>query len=319
VTQKICNVIEARSREEMNYGVVIIPDQFMAAVREMQQLFDLVQQIREACPEALEGVEHGVARDFGPVLNLLPPLSRALFQSFPERVRAQICLARGEGLPKGAVDLAGVETEVIFKTLVETELTRRVVLGTYKGPFQCRTYSLPYHGRATMPTNFDCNLGYAIGFAAGILVDGGRTGLLVHVSKLKEDVESWEVGGIPLSSLLSFQEPSQEGHRPAFEIRPRGRLTYDLGSEQTMPEPCQRTLVNPGPAQYEGPCANITTQTLCMPQLQRVRQMALTDRLITDLKAQASAGCPPEVLEAVRMLLQGGVDLLRIAALGTNE
>jgi len=310
VTQRICNVIEARSREEMNYGVVIIPDQFMAAVREMHQLFAEVQQIRRARPEVLDCAEHA-ERDFGPVLSLLPPLSRALFQSFPERVKMQICSAKSEGLPKGTVDIAAVETEVIFKTLVETELTRRVVLGTYKGPFQCRTYSIPYHGRATMPTNFDCNLGYTIGYAAGIFIEAGRTGLLVDVAKLKEDVQHWEVGGIPLCSLLSFKEPTKGGGRPDFEIRPKGRLTYDLGSEHTMPEPCHRTLVSPGPAQYDGPCANVTTQTLCMPQLQRVRQMALTDQLITDLKNQASAGCPPEVLQAVRMLLQGGVDLLR--------
>jgi len=285
----------------------------MAAVREMQQLFEEVQQIRRACPEVLEGVDHGVVRDFGPVLNLLPPLSRALFQSFPERVKTQICRAKSEfeGVPKERLDIAAVETEVIFKTLVETELTRRVVLGTYKGPFQCVTYSIPYHGRSTMPTNFDCNLGYTIGYAAGILIKAGRTGLLVDVTKMKQEVQHWEVGGIPFASLLSFTEPTKEGDKPAFEIRPKGRLTYDLGSEQTIPEPCKRTLVNPGPAQFEGPCANITTQTLCMPQLQRVRQMALTDQLITDLKNQASAGCPPEVLQAVRMLLQGGVDLLR--------
>lgn len=314
VTQRICNVIEARSREGMNYGVVLIPDQFLATVREMKDLIEAVQEIRTARPDALQGMAAGVTRDFGPVLGLLPPLSRALLSSFPERVRAQILCVTDEGHRQGSLrslDLEGVETELIVQALVETELTRRVVLGTYKGPFQCRTYSLPDHGRAAMPTNFDCDLGYTVGYAAGILVDGQRTGLLVTVTKLKEDVRLWEVGGTPLSSLMTFQELKKAGGRPTFEIEARARLTYDLGSEQGIPEPCRRTLVSRGPSQFEGPCASLTTQTLSMPQVQRVRQMARTDQLITELKAQASAGCPPEVLQAVRMLLQGGVNLIR--------
>ncbi|CAK0850524.1 unnamed protein product [Prorocentrum cordatum] len=52
------------------------------------------------------------------------------------------------------------------------------------------------------------------------------------------------------------------------------------------------------------------TKTLCMPQLQRVRQMALMEEKMAELKANASAGCPPEVFQAARVILQGGVNLL---------
>ncbi|CAE8643908.1 unnamed protein product [Polarella glacialis] len=316
VTQMICNVIEARNRDDNNYGLVLIPDQLLASVAEMQQLFAEVGQIHKHCPDALEGLESGVGRNFSPMLSLLPPLSRALFQTFPERVRAQICHVIHEdsdNAEKGFIDLSSVETEVIFQTLVETELTRRVVLGSFKGAFQVITYSLPYHGRSAMPTNFDCDLGYAIGYAAGVFVEAERTGLLVDISKLKEDVSQWEVGGVPFSSLMQFKEP-EPGDRSSkltYSIRPRSRLLYDLSYESSMPDPCERTLVSPGPAQFEGPCSGTKTQTLCMPQAQRVRQMAKTEQLIKELKSKASAGCQVEVLKAVKMLLQGGVDLMK--------
>lgn len=247
----------------------------------------------------------------------LPPFSRALFEAFPDRSKVQILHVINEGgSQKGqeCLDLSTVETEVIFQSLVEAELTRRVVLGTYKGPFQAIAYSLPYHGRAAMPTNFDCDFGYTIGYAAGVFVDAMRTGLLVDVCHLKEDVRQWVVGGTPLSYLLALEDVTvKDGQKTHPQIGVKSRLHYDIGLDEgaCMPEPSQRTLVSPGPAQLAGPCADLKTQTLRLPQLQRVRQMERTEALICELKATASAGCPPEVLNAVRQLLQGGVELLR--------
>jgi len=322
VTQIICNTIELRSRDDKNYGIVLIPDQLLASVREMRQLFEEVAEIRMMCPEALDCIGSVVVRDFAPVRNLLSPLTRSLFKKLPERICAQILgLAFDDVAPRsrtaasaGArhtwepLDLASVDTEVILQSLVEAELTRRVLLGTYKGSFQSMTYSMAYHGRAAMPTNFDCDLGYTIGYAAGIFVSGHRTGLLVDVTKLKEDVRKWEVRGTPLLSLQTIERDS--GHPPVCQIRPRLRLHYDVGYKSNMPEPLHRTVISPGPVQFAGPCSSAMTQSLCMPQLQRVRQMARTEQLIAELKGKASAGCPVEVLHAVRLLLQGGTELI---------
>eukprot|EP00434_Breviolum_minutum_P004848 symbB.v1.2.004275.t1/scaffold222.1/size270942/17 len=143
---------------------------------------------------------------------MLPPLTRALFQSLPERIRVQICQAVVEGGPArggGTIDLGTVETENIFRILVEAELTRRVVAGSYKGPFQAISYSLPYQARAAMPSNFDCDLGYTIGYAAATFITEERTALMVDVTKLKDDVKNWEIFGTPISSLLTFNLQSE--------------------------------------------------------------------------------------------------------------
>lgn len=315
VTQLICNVIEKRSHENKHYGVVLIPDQFLASVREMRCLFEEIDEILQACPETVEALD---SQDFSHVLAMLPPLSRALFQGIPGQAKVQILSVIHEGgsqKGKESLDLSSVETECIFKSLVEAELTRRVVLGTFKGTFRAITYALPYHGRAAMPTNFDCDLGYTLGWASGLLIDAHKTGLLVEVSKLKEDVKHWEVRGTPLTSLLSFQDPPAKTridyYRP--KIGPKSRLHYDIGLDEgrCMPDPVHRTLVSPGPSQFAGPCANIKTQSLKLPQLQRVRQMERAEQLIQELKTKASAGCPPDVLNGVKLLLQGGVDYLR--------
>ena len=84
---------------------------------------------------------------------------------------------------------------------METELTRRVVLGSYKGPFQCMTYSLSYQGRAAMPSCFDCNLGYTIGYTAGAFIDGKKTGLMVDIGQLNGDASNWQVAGLQQSGV----------------------------------------------------------------------------------------------------------------------
>lgn len=335
VTQMICNIIELRSRQNCNFGVILIPDQLLTSVFEMKQLFIEIREIKDACPDLFESPSTLTWKDLIPILNMLPPLTRALFQSLPERIRVQICQAVVEGgagtRQGGTIDLGTVETENIFRILVEAELTRRVVAGSYKGPFQAISYSLPYQARAAMPSNFDCDLGYTIGYAAATFITEERTALMVDVTKLKDDVKSWEVFGTPISSLLTFSasevlvkksvvpapdSPKSEGESALptvanYYIQPRSRLLYDISYERSMPEPEERTVISPGPIQFWGPCSASKTRTLCMPQVQRVKQMAICEETLAKLKIKACAGCPPEVLKAVNMLLQGGVDLLR--------
>lgn len=313
VTQMICNVIEIRSKEGNNNGVVLVPDQLLASVFEMKQLFREIYEIYTACPECFANLNTNGIIDMPVVQHLLPPLTAALFKSMPERVRVQICrvVVEGEFCRGGNIDLGTVETEVIFKSMVEGELTRRVVMGKFRGPFQAITYSLPYQARAALPSNFDCDLGYTIGYTAGTFVTQERTGVLVDVTKLKEDVKHWEVFGTPISSLLTFHDVTEDDSQPKYHIQPRSRLLYDISYERSMPEPEERTVISPGPVQFAGPIANLKTRTLCMPQVQRVKQMAICEDRMARLKSKVVAGCPPEVLKAVNMLLKGGVDLLR--------
>eukprot|EP00928_Gymnodinium_smaydae_P039198 TRINITY_DN26820_c2_g1_i1.p1 TRINITY_DN26820_c2_g1~~TRINITY_DN26820_c2_g1_i1.p1 ORF type:complete len:1392 (-),score=327.66 TRINITY_DN26820_c2_g1_i1:11-4186(-) len=331
VTEMICDVIESRHREGKNYGLVLIPDQMLGSIREVRQLIEELAQIQQLAPHKLAVRSTCVShRDLGSLLSLLSPLSRSLMQNFPERIREQLCdlfekpAGQGPGSPRArrgdvvkpdvdSLDFSTIETEVIFQKLVEAELTRRVVLKTYRGPFHSMTFSLNVMGRAAIPSNFDCDLGYTMGYAAGALAHNKRTGLLVDISRLKDEVEKWEVGGTPLPSFVTVKEPTdgKDDGKLKFRIEPRARILYDMHFDSVMPGPVDRTVLSPGPVQFMGPCASIHTRSLCMPQLQRVRQMERMEILIAELKQRAGAGCPPEVLRAVKTLLQGGATLLR--------
>lgn len=64
-------------------------------------------------------------------------------------------------IPFLQVDLGNIDTEVLLKTIVQTELSRRKSLGSFRkgASFNCKTHFLAYQGRSALPTAFDCDLG----------------------------------------------------------------------------------------------------------------------------------------------------------------
>merc|ERR1719428_1470724 len=113
ITELICDVVQRRSQDDKNFGVVLIPEQLMGSISEMRQLCKEIDQIRQVFPEALE-VEVGLQIDFNRMAELLSPSSRTLFNIFPERVRLQLCLfheADETWASSKRVDLSEVETE----------------------------------------------------------------------------------------------------------------------------------------------------------------------------------------------------------------
>lgn len=66
--------------------------------------------------------------------------------------------------------------------LVDEELKKRKKKAQYKGTFAPVTHYFGYQGRCSHPSLFDCSLGSAYGFTAGVLIENGLTGYTVTAS-----------------------------------------------------------------------------------------------------------------------------------------
>jgi len=108
----------------------------------------------------------------------------------------------------GEVNLASFETEKLLAYFVQAEIAKRKANGAFKGSFAPVTHYFGYQGRSAHPSNFDCNLGSTLGFAAAALLDAGLTGLAVSVKELTNPASQWRVGGVPLLALLRSQPKS---------------------------------------------------------------------------------------------------------------
>ena len=82
----------------------------------------------------------------------------------------------------GTIKLSQIETEKLLSYLVEQELKNRKKSGSYSGSFAPVTHFFGYQGRSGHPSKFDCSLGSTYGFAAGVLVENGLTGVCASIS-----------------------------------------------------------------------------------------------------------------------------------------
>jgi hypothetical protein len=131
-----------------------------------------------------------------------------------------------------------VDPEILFEILVGRELQRRKIFSSIKGSFVSSVHVLSNQGRSSMPSDFDCDLGYTMGFAAGALVDNDRSGLLVSV-----DPDFDQLSAIPLTSVIRvFDSDSRCGIE--IEKKPLGR------KKNILPCPTERRFLNPGPLQW---------------------------------------------------------------------
>jgi len=171
IVNNICDTVVARSKQDANYGCILIPEGLMmnlpgvkTLIEEINTLFEGIadQQEFRALKEKLTNEEE--------LKLLLSPWSYSLFNSFP--------------------------------AFCQIELAKRKKAGEYGGAFAAVTHFFGYQGRSALPTDFDCSLGSTSGFGAGVLIENGRTGMAVSVSEVTLDPSQWRVGGVPLLALL---------------------------------------------------------------------------------------------------------------------
>lgn len=249
ITSQIADMICERALQGKNYGVILIPEGLIEFVPEMKGLI-----------AELNGL---IGRDVKDVASQLSQEARETFRFIPEDIAHQFLLDRD---PHGNIQVSHISTEKLLIHTVKHELANR---SSFKGKFQALRHFFGYEGRCSLPSNFDANYCYTLGFAAAILVDSKRTGYMAVVHKLNQPVEEWEVGGIPISMLMHLEERKGR-QKPVirkalvdlegkpFKFFARERKKWSL-------EDC---YVYPGPIQFFGP-SSLTDQLTCTLKLEK--------------------------------------------------
>ncbi|KAK6151342.1 hypothetical protein DH2020_013977 [Rehmannia glutinosa] len=186
--------------------------------------FDTACKVQQLIAELNEILAHDTVDEGGVWKKKLGDQSRQLFEFLPQAIQEQLLLERD---PHGNVQVAKIETEKMLIEMVEAELGSRKKQGLYKNVFKGQSHFFGYEGRCGLPSNFDSNYCYALGYAAGALLQSGKTGLISSVGNLSAPVEKWTVGGTPLTSLMDVERRH-------------------------------------GPLQYVGPTSNVTNHTLVL-------------------------------------------------------
>ncbi|KAL6137338.1 hypothetical protein ACLB2K_062630 [Fragaria x ananassa] len=252
VTDYITDIVCKRAEQGYNYGLVLIPE----------GLIDFIPEVQQLIAELNEILAHGAVDEAGEWKKKLQPQSHKLFEFLPQAIQEKLLLERD---PHGNVQVAKIETEKMLVQMVDTELAKRKEEGKYKRNFSGQCHFFGYEGRCGLPTNFDANYCYALGYGAGALLHSGKTGLISSVGNLGAPVEQWTVGGTALTSLMDVErrhgkfKPVIKKAMVELEGTPFKKFA-SLRDEWAL----KNHYVNPGPIQFLGPRSTAINNTLLL-------------------------------------------------------
>ncbi len=200
VTNKIADVIEKRSKIGKNYGIVLIPEGLIEFIPEFKVLIAQLNKLLakgEQTEIELNKLKSGDNK-IEYIKNILSKESKTCFEHLPKSIQEQLLLDRD---PHGNVKVSQIETEKLLIETVKKELKNR----GFKAKFNALNHFFGYEGRSAMPSNFDANYCYSLGYTAALLINEGLTGYMSCISNLHEDPENWSPKGVPITSLMNLE------------------------------------------------------------------------------------------------------------------
>lgn len=202
IVKQICDTVMKRAENGQNFGIVLVPEGLIEFIPEIKVLIgelndllakhtDYYNSLRTFEDQA-EWINRKLSRD-----------SSYAFSSLPNEIQRQLLMDRD---PHGNVQVSRIETEKLLIEMVENNLNQLKAEGVYKGKFSWQSHFFGYEGRCAFPSNFDSDYTYSLGYAAFLLVASNLTGYIASVRNLDRPADEWEVGGIPLTTMMNMEQ-----------------------------------------------------------------------------------------------------------------
>ena len=249
VVNYIADAVVARSKEGLNYGVVLIPEGLIEFIPAVKKLIAELNDLLAAKASEFAEVPAASQRDW--VISNLSPACAATYQSLPSRVARQLTLDRD---PHGNVQVSPIETEKLLSEMVGKRLEALAADGKYDGKYSTMHHFFGYEGRCADPSNFDANYCYGLGYTAACLIASGVTGYMSSLRNLTFAPVNWVAGGIPITMMMNMER--RNGHlkpvirKALVELDGAPFLKFAKQRDDWKVGTC---YTYPGPIQYFGP------------------------------------------------------------------
>lgn len=234
ITSELTDLICQRAAAGKNYGLILVPEGLVEFIPEVGQLIREINKL----------LADGVAPEVEAVSAKLTPPSAACFHALPPSIRSQFLEDRD---PHGNVQVSHIATEQLLIEAVKEELSKR---SGFKGKFAPVAHFFGYEGRSALPSNFDADYCYALGYVAALLLSSGKSGYMASLQHLDLPAEEWQPAAIPLTSMMRMEERKGklkpvivkslvdlEG--PAFAAFAKQRSTWAMEDDYQSPGPIQ--------------------------------------------------------------------------------
>ncbi len=250
VVDQIVEVVAERAAAGLDFGTILIPEgliEFIPAVKKLiAELNDLLSHNDEF--NSIESVE--AKRMY--VAGKLTEESKEVFLSFPIGIAQQLTLDRD---PHGNVQVSRIETEKLLIEMTEKKLAEKKAAGKYVGKFNAINHFFGYEGRCAIPSNFDADYCYSLGYTASILVAEGKTGYMSSVRNTTSPAAEWIPGGVPTTMMMNMERRHGE-MKPVIQkalVDLNGAPFKYFEAHREEWADASSSYVYPGPIQYFGP------------------------------------------------------------------
>lgn len=268
VVDYLAGIIAKRAEMGKNFGVCLVPEGLIEFIPEMKELIAVLNDmLSDHEAELAKMTTVAEKKEF--IISKLPAKLAALMKSLPAGIASQLMLDRD---PHGNVQVSLIETEKLLVEMLRVKLAEMKKAGKYNGKFSAITHFFGYEGRCGVPSTFDANYTYALGYNAAVLALNKCSGYLSSVRKLTKKAKDWECGGIPLTMMMNIERRKGKEkpviRKALVELKgePFKFLAKNRG-EWALTE----SYIFPGPIQYFGPedVTDMTTITLAFEQAKK--------------------------------------------------
>jgi diphosphate-dependent phosphofructokinase len=265
VVDNIVKVVVNRAKHGLNFGTVLIPEGLIEFIPAMKILIAELNELLSDNEDFIALSSDEEKREY--VKGMLTPESTEVYRSLPKGIAKQLTLDRD---PHGNVQVSLIETEKLLIEMVAKRLAQLKAEGKYKGKFSAINHFFGYEGRCAIPSNFDADYTYSLGYTASVLISEGKTGYMSSVRNLNAPADEWIAGGVPITMMMNME-------RRHGKLKPviQKALVHLEGAPFKYFESVREdwagekiSYIYPGPIQYYGPTevCDQPTRTLQLEQ-----------------------------------------------------
>ncbi len=249
IVDYIVDVVIKRSEAGKNYGIVVVPEGLPEYISDIKAMIDELSAILGREEKYIkEMLDHADRVQY--LSGQLSDHSSRVYNSLPEDIQRAL-LKRDS---HGNVPLSQVETERLLIDLVADKIRLLKSQGKCKVKFSPLGHFFGYEGRCGVPTNFDADYCYSLGYASVQLLRAGLTGYTVNVQNLTKSPDEWVAGGVPVTMMLNME--ARKGKTvPVIKkaLVALDREPFKSFAEKRGDWALNDAYIFPGPIQYFGP------------------------------------------------------------------
>jgi len=265
VVENIVQVVVHRSKHGLNFGTILIPEGLIEFIPAMKVLISELNELLADNEDFIALNSDDEKREY--VKGMLTPESTQVYRSLPKGIAKQLTLDRD---PHGNVQVSLIETEKLLIEMVAKRLAQLKAEGKYKGKFSAINHFFGYEGRCAIPSNFDADYTYSLGYTASVLITEGKTGYMASVRNLTEPASEWIAGGVPITMMMNMERRHGKMkpviQKALVQLDGAPFKYYESVREEWASE--NISYIYPGPIQYYGPTevCDLPTHTLRLEQ-----------------------------------------------------